>query len=171
MHPDPEELKTRLTRLDPGLWERSRDHALFGRFGVGYATIPWEPKFDNPELIPEVLHEPIVEMSLLPWVPVTANLLYGPLGIVGKRAARLAACRHAILSLAALSVPGEIRFAIRSGNNTATSWNWARALPPVMTDDENPYVVTIIDGAEGAKVDEAARQADYERSQSGGLTR
>ena len=167
MHPDPEELKTRLSRLDPGLWERSREHPLFGRFGIGYANIPWEPRFDNPELIPAILHEPIIEMSLLPWVPATANLLYGPLGIVGKRAARLAACRHAILSLAALSMPGEVQFAIRSGNNTATSWNWTRALPPIMASDENsPYVVTVIDGADGARVDEAARLAAHEEAAS-----
>ncbi len=160
LHPDPEELKTRLSRLDPGLWERSHEHPLFGRFAIGYANIPWEPKFDNPELIPDILHEPIVEMSLLPWVPVTANLLYGPLGIVGKRAARLAACRHAILSLAALSMPGEVQFAIRSGKNTAMSWNWARALPAIMsTGDDSPYMVTIIDGADGALADEAAREA------------
>ncbi len=165
MHPDPEELKTRLSRLDPGLWERSTDHSLFGRFGVGYANIPWEPRFDNPELIPEVLHEPIVEMSLLPWVPVTANLLYGPLGIVGKRAARMAACRHAILSLAALSMPGEIQFAIRSGKNTATSWNWTRALPPIMTErPDSSYVVTVVDGADGARAEEAARRASFEEA-------
>lgn len=165
VHPDPEELKTRLSRLDPGLWERSRDHPLFGRFGIGYANIPWEPKFDNPELIPEILHEPIVEMSLLPWVPVTANLLYGPLGIVGKRAARLAACRHAILSMAALTVPGEVQFAIRSGKNTATSWNWARALPAIMSaQHDSPYVITIIDGADGARADETARQAAHEEA-------
>ena len=165
LHPDPEELKTRLSRLDPGLWERSREHPLFGRFGVGYANIPWEPRFDTPELIPEILHEPIVEMSLLPWVPVTANLLYGPLGIVGKRAARLAACRHAIISLAALSMPGEVQFAIRSGKNTATSWNWARALPAIMSvDDDSPFVITVIDGADGARVDEAARQAAPEEA-------
>ncbi|MDH3300920.1 MAG: hypothetical protein OES24_10475 [Acidimicrobiia bacterium] len=165
LHPDPEELKTRLSRLDPGLWERSRGHPLFGRFGIGYANIPWEPRFDNPELIPEVLHEPILEMSLLPWVPVTANLLYGPLGIVGKRTVRLAACRHAILSLAALTMPGEVQFAVRSGKNTATSWNWARALPPVMSaGDDSPYVVTVIDGAEGARLDETAREATYDEA-------
>ncbi len=168
MHPDPEELKTRLSRLDPGLWERSGDHPLFGRFSVGYASIPWEPKFDNPELIPEMLHESIVDMSLLPWVPVTANLLYGPLGIVGKRAARLAACRHAILSLATLSMPGDIQFAIRSGKNTATSWNWARALPPILSaGDDSPYVVTIIDGADGARVNEAARREANDRPPAG----
>ncbi len=165
LHPDPEELKTRLSRLDPGLWERSHDHPLFGRFSVGYASIPWEPRFDNPELIPELLHEPIVEMSVLPWVPVTANLLYGPLGIVGKRAARLAACRHAILSMAALSMPGEIEFAVRSGENTATSWNWMRALPPIMSANEvGASVITVIDGPDGARVDEAARQAASDRA-------
>ncbi|MDH3295979.1 MAG: hypothetical protein OER95_16805, partial [Acidimicrobiia bacterium] len=155
MHPDPEELKTRLSRLDPGLWERGRDHPLFARFSVAYATIPWEPRFDNPELIPEILHEPIVDMSLLPWVPVTANLLYGPLAIVGRRAARLAACRHAVLSLAALSVPGDVKFSIRADRTKSSSWNWCRALPPVMatgsngeTSREVGYEVLIIDGDE-----------------------
>lgn len=149
MHPDPEELKTRLSRLDPGLWERGLDHALFGRFSVAYATIPWEPRFDNPELIPEVLHEPIVEMSLLPWVPVTANLFYGPLAIVGRRAARLAACRHAVLSLAALSVPGDVRFSIRADRTKADSWNWCRALPPIMaTDSDSDFEVMVVDGVD-----------------------
>ena len=147
LHPDPEELKTRLSRLDPGLWERGLDHPLFGRFSVAYATIPWEPRFDNPELIPEMLHEPIVEMSLLPWVPVTANLRYGPLAIVGGRAARLAACRHAILSLATLSVPGDVRFSIRADRSTSDSWNWCQALPPIMAaDSDSEFEVMVVDG-------------------------
>ena len=91
LHPDPEELRSRLQRLDPGLWDRTMDHSLFARFAVAYATIPWEPRFDAPERIPTPLHEPIREMSCLPWVPITANLLYGPLGIVGSRPAVLAA--------------------------------------------------------------------------------
>ncbi len=151
VHPDPEELKTRLSRLDPGLWERGVDHQLFGRFSVAYATIPWEPRFDNPELIPEMLHEPIVEMSLLPWVPVTANLLYGPLAIVGRRAARLAASRHAILSLAALSVPGDVRFSIRADRTKSASWNWCRSLPPMMSGEGDGFEVMVVDGVENIK--------------------
>ena len=98
-----------------------------------------------------MLHEPIVEMSLLPWVPVTANLLYGPFAIVGRRAARLAASRHAILSLAALSVPGDVRFSIRADRTKSASWNWCRSLPSIMSAEGEGFEVMVVDGVENIK--------------------
>lgn len=146
-HPDPEELQSRLSRLDPGLWNRGVDHPLFGRFAIAYATIPWEPKFDNPEAIPERLHTPIEQLSSLPWVPVTANLLFGPLGIVGKRAAALACARHAILSLAALTAPGDLEFSVATDAALADDWDWTSSLPPSMfPTGQASYCVAVADG-------------------------
>ena len=129
LHPDPEELRSRLERLDPGLWDRPREHPLFGRVALAYATIPWEPRFDDPDRIPTELHEPIREMSQLPWVPVTANLSHGPLGIAGSRPAVLAAARNVVLSLACLSAPTDIVFSIVTAKGLIEDWSWTTALP------------------------------------------
>lgn len=159
-HPDPEELQSRLRRLDPGLWERTVDHPLFARFAIAYASIPWEPRFDDPDKIPEELHDPISQLSCLPWVPVTANLLFGPLGVVGRRSAVLACVRFALLSLASLSAPGDLEFSVTTQTGNADDWKWTAELPPSMfpTGKAN-YCVTIADGMEnfeGAGFDERA---------------
>lgn len=146
-HPDPEELKSRLDRLEAGLWDRGTDHRLFGRFSVAYSTIPWQPRFDTPELIPERLHQAIVKMSLLPWVPVTANLKQGPLGIVGSRAATLACARHAVLSLAALTAPGDIGFWVLTGRRHLEDWQWTTSLPISMSPEGGgSFMVAVVDG-------------------------
>ncbi len=146
-HPDPQEIKSRLIRLEPGLWERDTDHRLFARFSVAYATIPWQPRFDTPELIPEQLHRAIVDMSLLPWVPVTATLQRGPLGIVGSRAAVLACARHAVLSLAALSAPGDIGFWVVTGRRHLEDWQWTTSLPISMSPEGGgSFMVAVVDG-------------------------
>lgn len=148
LHPDPEELMSRLDRLDPGLWDRTRDHPLFGRIGLAYATIPWEPRFDDPDRIPMELHGLIREMSQLPWVPVTANLSLGPLGIVGARPAALAATRHAVLSLACLSAPSDLSFSIVTAKGLIDSWGWTSALPDSLFADDRPdaFPIAIADG-------------------------
>lgn len=148
LHPDPEELRSRLSRLDPGLWDRTRRHPQFGRIALAYATIPWEPRFDDPERIPSELHGLIREMSKLPWVPVTANLALGPLGIVGPRAAALAATRHAVLTLACLTAPSDLSFSIVTAKGLIDSWSWTSALPNSLFADGRPnaFPIAIADG-------------------------
>ncbi|MGH1489066.1 MAG: hypothetical protein ACRBK7_06665 [Acidimicrobiales bacterium] len=160
LHPSPEELKSRLDRLDPGLWDRSIEHPLFGRFAVAYSTIPWEPRFDAPERIPTQLHRPIQEMSCLPWVPITANLLVGPLGIVGGRSAVLACARNAVLSLACLSAPSDIEFSIVTAETLVSDWDWTSALPnSLFPSGSDNYCVAVADGMthfDGAGLDAEA---------------
>ncbi len=148
LHPDPEELRSRLSRLDPGLWDRTRRHPQFGRIALAYATIPWEPRFDDPDRIPTELHGLIREMSKLPWVPVTANLALGPLGIVGPRAAALAATRHAVLTLACLTAPSDLSFSIVTAKGLIDSWSWTSALPNSLFADGRPnaFPIAIADG-------------------------
>lgn len=157
LHPNPEELRSRLDRLDPGLWDRTTEHPLFGRIAVAYSTIPWEPRFDDPEQIPTDLHEPIREMSCLPWVPITANLLFGPLAIVGSRSAALACARGAVLSLACLTSPRDIEFSIVTAQGLVEDWNWTSSLPNSLfpTGGDN-YCIAVADGMshfEGAGFD------------------
>ena len=147
LHPNPEELRSRLQRLEPGLWDRSMEHSLFARFAIAYSTIPWEPRFDNPERIPERLYDPIKEMSQLPWVPITANLLNGPLGIVGARPAVLACARNAVLSLAALSSPEDIEFSIVTAQGLIEDWAWTSSLPnSLFPQGHNGYCIAVADG-------------------------
>lgn len=147
LHPDPEQLKSRLDRMDPGLWDRGRDHPMFGRFALAYSTIPWEPRFDNPEGIPANLHEPIRELGRLPWVPVTANLLHGPVGLVGPRPAVLAAARNALLSLACLSAPFDIAFSIVTAKANVDAWSWSSALPDeLFLNGSDAFPIAVADG-------------------------
>ncbi len=148
LHPDPEELRSRLERLDPGLWDRPREHPLFGRVALAYATIPWEPRFDDPDRIPTELHGPIREMSQLPWVPVTANLSHGPLGIAGSRPAVLAAARNVVLSLACLSAPIDIVFSIVTAKGLIEDWSWTTALPNSLFPDgtDTGFPIAVADG-------------------------
>ncbi len=147
LHPDPEELRSRVGRFDPGLWDRTRTHPMFGRVALAYATIPWQPRFDDPERIPTELHEPIREMSQLPWVPVTANLTHGPLGIAGSRPAVLAATRHVVLSLACLSAPADLAFSIVTAKGLIEDWSWTTALPnSLFPDDTDAFPIAVADG-------------------------
>ncbi len=160
LHPNPEELRSRLERLDPGLWDRTVDHPLFARFAVAYSTIPWDPRFDDPDRIPVELHRPIREMSCLPWVPITANLLNGPLGIVGSRPAVLACARNAVLSLASLSAPTDIEFSIVTAQGLVSDWDWTSSLPnSLFPTDEANYCIAVADGMthfDGAGLDPEA---------------
>ncbi len=159
LHPDPEQLRSRLDRLDPGLWDRTIDHSLFARFALAYATIPWEPRFDFPERIPSELHGPIREISRLPWVPVTANLMHGPLGIVGSRAAVLAAARNAVLSLACLSSPTDLVFSIVTAKGLIDDWRWTSTMPnSLFVTRPETFPIVVADGMshfEGAGLDPA----------------
>ena len=147
LHPDPEELRSRVRRLDPGLWDRTVGHPLFGRVALAYATIPWQPRFDDPDQIPAQLHDPIREMSKLPWVPVTANLSQGPLGITGSRPAVLAAARNAVLSLACLSAPSDIVFSIVTAKGLIEDWSWTTALPnSLFPDGRDAFPIAVADG-------------------------
>ena len=148
LHPDPEELMSRLDRMDPGLWDRRIDHPLFARFPIAYSTIPWQPRFDDPDRIPTHLHRPIREMSCLPWVPITANLFHGPLGIVGSRAAVLACARNAVLYLACMTSPSAIEFSIVTAQGLVEDWDWTSSLPNSLfpTGEDGKYRVAVADG-------------------------
>lgn len=147
LHPDPEELHSRLSRMDPGLWDRTVEHPMFARFPIAFSTIPWEPRFDMPERIPETLYQPIQEMSCLPWVPITANLLFGPLGIVGGRSAVLSCARNAVLYLACLTSPTDIEFSIVTAQGLVEDWNWSSSLPnSLFPNGESKYCVAVADG-------------------------
>lgn len=146
LHPDPEELSSRLGRMDPGLWDRGVEHPMFARFPIAYSTIPWEPRFDAPERIPPNLYDPIDQLSHLPWVPVTSNLLYGPLGIVGGRQAALACARSAVLSLASMTAVGDIEFSIVTSKELVSDWEWTANLPSALfPTGNNRYCVAVAD--------------------------
>ena len=100
-----------------------------------------------PERIPEALYQPIQEMSCLPWVPITANLLFGPLGIVGSRSAVLSCARNAVLYLACLSSPSDIEFSIVTAQGLVEDWNWSSSLPnSLFPNGDSKYCVAVADG-------------------------
>ena len=55
--------------------------------------------------------------------------------------------------MAALSVPGSVRFSFVTGRNTTDSWQWTTALPPVTGPDGNGgYLIVVLDGIENLPI-------------------
>ncbi|MCP4223514.1 MAG: hypothetical protein GY773_09255, partial [Actinomycetia bacterium] len=147
-YPDPADLVIRAAHEAPNLGVRPPGHPLFAKIGVMVADQHWLPNFDNIQDIPESIGTQIQPLLSLPSVPVVADLLVGPLGIVGTRAAAMAAARHIMVSLFGLSTQ-DLHLHIASSEVRADAWQWARTISsdqPVDTDDGFPVV--IVDGME-----------------------
>ncbi len=147
LHPDPEELSYRAYNDGFGLLQRDPDHPFFGRFSIAHGAIPWRPKFNKPDAIPKKLHANIDQLCSLASVPITGNLKKGPVAIVGSRHARLAAARHAIVSLTALSKPGSAEIkVITTDKNQNENWMWLSALPGWASASGNDERILVADG-------------------------
>ncbi len=147
LHPDPEELAYRIRAGQKRVLNRDHNHTYFGRFSIAYGPIPWTPRFDRPEAIPSQLGTKIQELRTLASVPITHNILSGPLAIVGPRQAALASARHCILSLAALSKPGDIELkVITTDKHRNQDWGWITELPSWVSARDNTYRTVIADG-------------------------
>lgn len=148
LHPDPAELVVRTRSRAPILGIRPPGHPLFAKVGVIVADMPWMPNFDDIRAIPDTLGPYLQPLMSLPSIPIAADLLVGPLGIVGSRAAAAACARHIILSLHALSTPN-LRVHIAASPERAPVWDWAYDLA---VDDEidleHGFPVVVVDGTE-----------------------
>jgi hypothetical protein len=147
-HPDPAELAVRARCRAPVLRMRPPGHPHFCKVGVVVADQPWLPHFDDIHAIPEAVGEQLQPLLSLPSVPVAADLLVGPLGIVGRPAATMAVARHVLVALYALSTP-DLRLHIAAATDHHEAWEWAT---PLVTDDPvdfgEGFSVVIVDGIE-----------------------
>jgi len=148
LHPDPAELVVRTRSRAPILGIRPPGHPLFAKVGVIVADMPWMPNFDDIRAIPDSLGPYLQPLMSLPSIPIAADLLVGPLGIVGSRAAAAACARHIILSLHALST-ADLRIHIAASAERAPVWDWAYDL--AVHDDldlDHGFPVVIVHGLE-----------------------
>jgi hypothetical protein len=148
LHPDPAELAVRVGARAPIVGVRPPGHPLFAKVSVIVADMPWMPNFDDIKAIPDSLGPYLQPLMSLPSIPIAADLLVGPLGIVGSRAAATACARHIILSLCALST-NELNLHLAASPERAPVWDWAYDLSA--DDDIDPDVgfpVVIVDGME-----------------------
>ena len=112
------------------------------------ADQPWLPNFDDINAIPESVGFQIQPLLSLPSVPVVADLLVGPLGIVGTRAATMAAARHIMVSLYGLSTQ-DLHLHVATTDHRADAWRWADTIcPDRILDLDDGFPVAIIDGME-----------------------
>jgi hypothetical protein len=147
-HPDPAELLVRAQSRAPILGIRPAGHPMFARVSVMAADMPWMPDFDDIKAIPESLGPYLQPLMSLPSIPIAADLLVGPLGIVGSRAAAAACARHIVLSLYGLSTD-DLRIHIAASAERMSVWDWAFDL--VSHDDldlDHGFSVVIVDGME-----------------------
>lgn len=148
LHPDPSELKTRVEHAAPILGTRPIEHDLFGQVGVIMADVPWLPSFDDIHAIPEPVGYEVQPLLSLPSVPIPADLLRGPLGIVGSRIATMACARHILLSLRALST-ADLRLHVVTDPDNVDAWSWSSAIAPERPLlFEDGFSVVLIDGVE-----------------------
>ncbi|MEM8922990.1 MAG: hypothetical protein AAGD35_05765 [Actinomycetota bacterium] len=148
-HPDPTELAIHIETEAPTIGVRPYGHPLFAKVAVMSADIGWLPKFDDIQAIPDEVGYQLQSLLSLPSVPVVADLMIGPLGIVGARPATTACARHLMVSLYAASTDG-LRLHVVTPPERRDGWAWARAIAPAaplaLSDDEQSVVV--IDGME-----------------------
>jgi len=125
------------------LWERRRSDDDFGTVRLGTADLPAStsvsiagssgPPHDRspPRAVDRHRSRPGAEL-LVTCVPVTVSLpAVAMLGIAGPRARALGLVRSAIVQLAVLHRPSDLRIAVLAADHLAADWSWARWLPHI----------------------------------------
>ncbi len=128
-NPSPAALLRRIRTLDSRLWERRPGHDDFANVAIGWADRPWEPTLGNGNQLDEVFFGVAKQRENVPSVPITADLIAGPLGIVGSRAASMAVVRAVVTSCVALSGPSDIPITLVTSPERAAEWDWMKWLP------------------------------------------
>lgn len=147
--PDPTELALRVAHQAPSIGTRPFGHPLFATVSVMVADVPWLPDFDDIQAIPESVGFQLQPLLSLPSVPVVADLMVGPLGIVGPRAAAMACARHVLISLYAASTD-DLRLHVVTAVDQRDAWAWSRGIAPAapLAMADNEQSVVLIDGME-----------------------
>ena len=91
---------------------------------VAYGDLTWQPPIDRPDRIPAQLVAEVQQHSILPSVPLFADLKHGHLGIVGNREACLAVARQVALTLRVMSPFDAITFSLLRSEGATQDWAW-----------------------------------------------
>ncbi|MFW2383380.1 MAG: hypothetical protein ACN4GZ_16620 [Acidimicrobiales bacterium] len=101
----------------------------FANVPIAYGDLAWQPPIDRPDRIPGALVTEVQQHSILPSVPLFADLRAGHLGIVGDREACLAVVRQIAVTLRVLSPVDAITFSLLRAESAAADWSWLDDLP------------------------------------------
>lgn len=119
--PDPASVALTAAGPGPRLWERPVDDAAL-TVRVGLADLPARTTVTG---VTGQGAAPVVH-----GVPVTVGLpSCGALGLAGPRARCLDVARAALLQIAVMHSPRDVRFAVLCDTDVATDWTWTRWLP------------------------------------------
>lgn len=152
-HLDPEEIAWRAGEGQNLHWTRRKDHWNIGQVCIASADLPWQPRVDQPWDLSDYNRGLLNALSVLPSVPVTADLNVGPLGITGPRPAVLACARQLIATLATVSPPSETSLTILADPDLRSDWSWVQNLPhtrsnPASARGTDAQPLVLIDRAE-----------------------
>jgi hypothetical protein len=149
-HPDPEELLHRARHGDR-LWTCPPHHARFGLAPVALGELPWRPPLEAEGPLEPPLERVVAARSMLPLVPLLADLRAGPVVVVGPRAAGHAVLRHLVVSLLVASRPADLRFSLLA--DPSPEWAWLEAAPrAAQVSDAGLEVVLVDAGLDTARV-------------------
>jgi hypothetical protein len=152
LHPDPAELAERARHRAPILAIRPPGHPLFAKVGVIAADMPWMPRFDDIAAIPDSLGGYLKPLMSLPSMPIAADLMIGPLGIVGHPSATMACARHVVTSLYGLSTP-DLQLHLATSDDRRALWDWSyELLSPGPIDTASTFPVVVVDGMANLEV-------------------
>lgn len=146
LNPDACELISRARAGKPHVWNIDRSDSQFGVATVAYGDTPWTPPYDRPDKVRDDAAYAVHEFLELPSVPISLDLQRHGLGIIGPRAAVLAAARHMIVSMAILTSAADLELAVMAGHDHAGEWAWTGHLPHTRPQESQAMPLLLIDG-------------------------
>ncbi|HWF73831.1 MAG TPA: FtsK/SpoIIIE domain-containing protein [Solirubrobacteraceae bacterium] len=128
--PDPAEIVRRATDPSPRLWERRPEHDDFLHLAAGLGDRRIRPPIDSRRTPSSAAEEVLAAHERLRMAPVLVDLQGGGVvGIVGPRAATIAAARSLVCQAAVLHGPADLQIAVLTEPERSTEWDWAKWLP------------------------------------------
>jgi DNA segregation ATPase FtsK/SpoIIIE, S-DNA-T family len=128
--PDPAEIVRRATDPSPRLWERRPDHDDFLYLTAGLGDRRIRPPLDSRRTPSSAAEEVLAARERLRMAPILVDLQKGGVvGIVGPRAATLAAARSLVCQAAVLHGPADLQIAVLTEAERSSEWDWAKWLP------------------------------------------
>jgi hypothetical protein len=137
----------------------------FATAPIAYGDLAWQPPIDRPDRIPGELVVEVQQNSILPSVPLYADLTAGHLGIVGDRDACLAVVRQIAVTLRVLSPVDSITFSLLRSPTAEADWRWLDQLP---RSDCFGLPVTFFDGVRQVS-EHGMRQSLLEKGTGGAI--
>lgn len=136
--PDPATVREICRRPDNRLWQRRRSDADALAVRLGVAELPVPVKLEGQPVLADA------KPPVMSPVPVAVNLGHaGVLGIAGQPADVQGLGRWALLQLAALRSPQDLRLVVLCDRAAARGWEWLRWLPHSRLDAPNAPLAMI----------------------------